>query len=348
MLLPDSLRDALGQVIANERREWRRERELIEAQARAAIAELRAENVALLARVEETVAARLAALRDGRDGVDGLNGENGRDGVDGKDGLDGKDGAPGAPGVDGKDGRDGVDGAPGDQGPIGLTGERGEAGPAGNDGKDGQDGVAGERGAEGPPGEAGAPGLAGADGAPGTDGRNGLDGAPGERGMDGAPGKLPVVRLWQDAVHYEGDVVTHGRSVFQAQRDTGREPPHADWLCVAAGGQDGVDGRSLAIRGTWNEAESYRYLEVVAFNGASFTARRDDPGPCPGEGWQLHTSPGKRGPPGEPGRRGEQGPAGPAVVAASVDDEGVVTWTNADRSIVSLDLYPLLSKIQGE
>jgi hypothetical protein len=33
-VLPDALRDALGQVISDQRREWRRERELIEAQSR--------------------------------------------------------------------------------------------------------------------------------------------------------------------------------------------------------------------------------------------------------------------------------------------------------------------------
>ena len=41
-LLPDALHQALGQVIAEERRQWRRERELIESEAQKTIAELRA------------------------------------------------------------------------------------------------------------------------------------------------------------------------------------------------------------------------------------------------------------------------------------------------------------------
>ena len=63
------------------------------------------------------------------------------------------------------------------------------------------------------------------DGKDGVDGKDGRDGAPGERGPPGPPGKLPAIRAWGDAVHYAGDVVTHGGSVYQAQRDTGREPP---------------------------------------------------------------------------------------------------------------------------
>jgi hypothetical protein len=343
--LPEALRDALGQIIANERREWRRERELIEAQARTAIAELRAENVALVARLEETVLARLATLRDGKDGVDGRDGV---DGKDGRDGLDGKDGADGAPGRDGIDGRDGADGALGKAGPPGERGADGSPGKDGRDGIDGRDGVdgpaglPGERGPQGEPGERGAPG---ADGRDGVDGQNGADGLPGERGEPGPPGKLPVVRAWRDDVHYEGAVVAHAGSVYQAQRDTGREPPHDDWLCIAQGGQDGANGRSLNIRGTWSDTETYRHLDVVAYNGGSFVARRDDPGLCPGDGWQLHASPGKRGQPGEPGRRGEPGPPGSPLIEASVDEAGLVTFTNADRSSISLDLYPLLTRV---
>lgn len=312
MSTPDALRDALGQVIANERREWRRERELIEAQSRAVIAELRAENLALVTRMEEMVAARLATLRDGRDGADGANGR------------------------DGTDGRDGADGAPGERGPAGEPGERGPPGEAGAAGRDGQDGA---------PGEPGQPGEPGKDGERGTDGR---DGVPGERGPAGPIGKLPAVRAWHDAVHYEGDAVVLDGSVYQAQRDTGRAPPHEDWLCIAAAGRDGADGKTFTIRGTWAEAESYRHLDVVALNGASFAARRDEPGPCPGDGWQLIAAQGKRGQAGEngrPGQRGEQGPAGPAVVAMRVSDEGLMTVVNGDGSDVALDLYPLLSRL---
>jgi hypothetical protein len=389
--LPEALRDALGQIIANERREWRRERELIEAQARTVIAELRAENVALVARIEDMVTARLATLRDGKDGIDGKDGRDGvdgksvtledvtptiteavsravaelpppKDGADGKDGVDGRcvtaeDLAPlvaaevervvatiappkdGTPGKDAdpaeiarmvesavaalprpKDGRDGKDADPAEV--ARMVSEAVAALPRPTDGKDADPEVVRAMVAD----------AVAAIPAP-------------ERGEPGPPGKLPLVRAWRDTVHYEGDVVTYAGSVYQAQRDTGREPPHEDWLCIARSGRDGADGRSLNIRGTWSDTETYRYLDVVAFNGGSFVARKDDPGPCPGDGWQLHASPGKRGQPGEPGRRGEPGPPGAPLIEAAVDEEGLVTLTNADRSSISLDLYPLLNRI---
>ena len=55
---------------------------------------------------------------------------------------------------------------------------------------------------------------------------------------------------------------------------------------------------------------SYRRLDVVALNGGSFVALKDAPGPCPGPGWQLIASQGKRGAAGEKGERGERGPQG--------------------------------------
>lgn len=167
----------------------------------------------------------------------------------------------------------------------------------------------------------------------------------GAKGDEGPPGKLPLVRAWADQVHYEGDCVTHKGAVFQAARDTGREPPHADWACIVCAG---VDGRSFNIRGTYSETEKYRALEVVALNGASFASRRDDPGPCPGEGWQLMASQGKQGKPGPQGNPGvgRQGVPGPPAIAMTVDEEGMLVLTNADGSSVRCDLYPVLAKLK--
>jgi hypothetical protein len=104
-------------------------------------------------------------------------------------------------------------------------------------------------------------------------------------------------------------------------------------------GPAGQDGKSFAVRGTWSETETYHELDVVALGGASFAAKCDDPGPCPGEGWQLVAAQGKRGNPGERGTvRG-------APTALAVDEEGLLTLTNADGSRLSCDLYPLLSKL---
>ena len=140
------------------------------------------------------------------------------------------------------------------------------------------------------------------------DGVDGKDGAPGERGEPGIPGE-----------------------------------PGPQGLP----GEAGNDGRSFNIRGTWSEAEIYQALDVVALNGASFVARCDNPETCPGEGWQLIASQGKRGNPGERGAagKGERGMPGVSAMAMDVDDQGLLTLTNADGSTVTCDLYPLLRKL---
>ena len=123
--------------------------------------------------------------------------------------------------------------------------------------------------------------------------------------------------------------------------DPGPQGPPGD------NGRWGEDGRSLNIRETWSADEAYSALDVVALNGASFVARRDDPGVCPGDGWQLIASQGKRGTPGERGPvgKGERGLPGPTAIALDIDEAGLLTLTNADGSKVSCDLYPLLVRL---
>jgi hypothetical protein len=138
----------------------------------------------------------------------------------------------------------------------------------------------------------------------------GPPGPAGPRGEQGPPGKLPLVKLWMpETVYYEGDVVAYDGGTFQARRDTGQPPSHADWICLATAGRD---GNSITVRGTFNETAAYRRLDVVALNGGSFVALKDKPGPCPGSGWQLIASQGKRGVAGERGERGPPGPRGDA------------------------------------
>jgi len=336
------------------------------------------------AMVLEAVAA-IPAPADGKDGRDGIDGRDGKD-VDmdavrafvteavseipvPKDGLDGVNGKDGINGRDGADGRDGKDADPEHTAalvreavatavaaiPAAKDGEPGKDGLNGKDGDGVEDITVVQNGAmleigftvgdtrsvfeiELPAGPEGVPGR---DGADGVNGRDGLD------GKDGADGKLPEVKTWADGVYYAGDVVTFEGATWQALRDTGRTPTTADWVCIAARGVDGRDGRSLKILGTWSAEETYGELDVVTLNGGAFVARCDDPGPCPGAGWQLMAAQGKRGAPGERGvgERGEPGRAGPPVVAASINDQGLLTLVNGDGSTVECDFYPVLAKI---
>ncbi len=287
-------------------------------------------------------------------------------GKDGKDGRDGGDGAPGEKGIDGIIGRDGIDGARGAPGERGADGAVGKEGPAGRDGADGTNGVDGksveletvadlvrsevekiapdlvQKAVDAIPrpanGRDGAAGERGADGAPG---RDGID------GKDGAAGKLPLVKAWLDTVHREGEIVTHEGGTYQANRDTGKAPPHADWTCLAAPGRNGLDARSIVVRGTHSDDAEYSALDLVAMNGGSFIAKRDNPGPCPGEGWQLVASQGKAGKPGDRGAPGPigRGEPGAPVIAASIDGNGLLTLVNGDGSTVECDMYPVLAKI---
>jgi hypothetical protein len=105
-----------------------------------------------------------------------------------------------------------------------------------------------------------------------------------------------------DEVHYAGEVVVYEGSAYQAQRDTARAPSHdRDWICIAAAGREGIDGLSPMVRGTFDPNETYSRLDIVAFNKGSFIARHDEPGPCPGGGWQLIAAEGARGEKGSPG-----------------------------------------------
>ena len=356
-MLPESLRTALGTVIAQCRQEWRRESELIGAQAREvmaqareAVADFRARVVELDAQLREAHAARLASLQDGkdgqpgrdgkdaepgRDGVDGKDGEPGRDGLagqPGKDGLDGRDGEPGHNGNDGKPGKDGVNGKDGELGRDGLDGKPGKDGEPGRDGIDGQpgkDGIDGKNGEPGRDGVDGQPGKDGIDGKNGEPGRAGLDGQPGKDGVDGkdgepgkngAPGKMPAAKAWAPGVHYEAELRTFEGALWQAERDTAAEPGDGDdWTMLAAAGRD---GRAPRFAGTYAAGLAYRELDVVALNGGSFVALRDAPGTCPGDGWQLVVSRGKAGQPGKDGLDGRDGAPGLNVASWRIDRKG--------------------------
>jgi hypothetical protein len=183
---------------------------------------------------------------------------------------------------------------------------------------------------------------------------DGLRGEPGPRGEAGPPGKIEGVRAYvQGAVHYERDIVIHEGSTYMAKRDTGRAPPHDDWACIAAAGHDAVMPK---IIGTYREGESYSFLNIVALNGGSFIARVDDPGPCPGEGWQLIASAGhagKQGPKGErgeAGQRGERGLPAPYLIGWTIDREAytVKALMSDDTEWPALELRGLFEQFHDE
>jgi hypothetical protein len=150
-------------------------------------------------------------------------------------------------------------------------------------------------------------------------------GPEGKQGPEGRPGKVAQVKAWSNVIHYEGAIVTHNGSTFQATKDTAKEPGHEDWICLAERGRDGVTPK---VRGTFDASTEYRWLDIVALNGGSFVALKDDPGQCPGPDWQLIASPGKRGEKGQQGDRGLQGLQGKAgSVGASI-----VGWRADPRS----------------
>jgi Collagen triple helix repeat (20 copies) len=241
--------------------------------------------------------------------------------------------------------------------PHGPQGERGETGPIGPQGEPGIPGVRGDRGdpgergevgPQGPPGERGEPGIPGARGEPGEKGQRG------ERGDKGEPGTLPLVKAYvPDTVHYAGDVVTHAGALWQATKDTGQAPPHADWICLAAAGQDGI---TPTIRGTYDSAGIYARLDIVALDGTTFIARKDNPGKCPGDGWQLMSvrgKPGIKGPPGECGQRGEKGDPGaaaPTILAWKIDRvKYLVTPIMSDGSeVLPIEMRGLFEQFHDE
>jgi hypothetical protein len=164
------------------------------------------------------------------------------------------------------------------------------------------------------------------------------------------------VKVWRPGVAYAADVVCHDGATWQALRDTGQAPPHEDWTCLARAGRDAVWPQPV---GTFEAGRNYKALDIVAINGGSFISRRDDPGDCPGEGWQLMTRQGARGiagPRGEKGDRGAQGDRGergapaPRIASWKVDREKyAVTPIMSDGSSGQmLELRDLFKQFQDE
>jgi len=171
------------------------------------------------------------------------------------------------------------------------------------------------------------------------------EGPQGPRGEAGKDGRLPIAKQWKAGVHYAGDVVRHNGSTFQALADTAEVPPSDSWGELAS---QGADGRGFTLRGTYKADETYSLNDVVVVDRGSFGAKRDNPGPCPGEDWQLLAGAGGRGKEGPPGPRGPKGDTvnAPKIVKGVADAETMsLSLVFSDGQSVSVDLTPIAEQI---
>jgi hypothetical protein len=209
----------------------------------------------------------------------------------------------------------------------------GAAGPAG---------PAGARGDLGEPGRNGAPGPAGLSGPKGDKGDTGQRGEPGPRGT------IARAVPWSDKIFYEGEIVTHEGSCWQAITDTAKRPGTSDdWAVIAAAGQPGL---SFRVRGTHTPGEVYKALDVVTLDHSWFVARVDNPGPIPGPNWQSGPV-GKKGEKGVPGPRGEKGEPGKTVphwVGVKLDGFTLKTVLSDGTIGPSINLVPLFEQYDAE
>ena len=207
-----------------------------------------------------------------------------------------------------------------------------------------KDGAAGPPGAPGP---AGPPGNHGPVGPPGPVGEV-IKGDPGERGERGEAGPRGLFRartFEPGRVTYEGDLVFHDGSTWCALRDTAASPPHEDFQPVAIKGQDAYGGRAC---GLYKPDETYRAMDVVAWDGKEWRARRDDPGaPGEGDGWMITAMRGAKGERGLRGETGERGPPGKSAerpVRLKIEnDELVLAWP--DGYALRCELWPLIEQM---
>jgi hypothetical protein len=170
--------------------------------------------------------------------------------------------------------------------------------------------------------------------------------------------RLPVVKAWdENEISYCGDVVTHDGNLYQARKDTGREPPHQDWILLARAGRDGLHGSTPRFRGVFEAYQRYQHRDIVTCDGSAYIATRDNPG-VPGidEGWKILARCGSRGPTGEVGPRGRKGERGargestPTIVAWTLDPahyRAVPTMSNGTQGAV-LELRDLFQQFLND
>jgi hypothetical protein len=100
------------------------------------------------------------------------------------------------------------------------------------------------------------------------------------------------------------------------------------------------------VKGTYDVGGIYSQLDIVACGGAAFIAKYDNPGICPGDGWQLMSQQGRRGKPGKDGERGVRGEKGekgdpgvvPKLIGSRINEnyELALVYSDNSKEIVPL------------
>ncbi|WP_307968475.1 hypothetical protein [Sinorhizobium medicae] len=179
----------------------------------------------------------------------------------------------------------------------------------------------------------------------GLRGETGPPGPRGEKGERGEKGTFEPPSEWIDgSVFHSGQLVHCEGSTFCARRDTARRPPHDDWSPVALKGKDAHAGEA---RGLYDPKAGYLKLDRVAFDGSEWIARRDDPGPLPGDDWMLAVKAGSRGKPGERGPPGAKGDPGIGVKDGTCDGFTLRLTLDDGRAVI-VDLSPAFDRYHRE
>jgi len=135
-------------------------------------------------------------------------------------------------------------------------------------------------------------------------------------------------------------------STYCATADTASPPPGDDWALVAAKGADARQGRLL---GLWDAHRAdYGQFDRVSFNGSEWIAKKDNPGPLPGDGWMMGAKVGKPGPKGERGATGPAGKNGAAIKAIRLDEDYGLILDMTEGKPIRVDLRALFERYDSE
>ena len=166
----------------------------------------------------------------------------------------------------------------------------------------------------------------------GPEGKRGLQGERGDRGERGEQGKA-------------GPAGTAGRDGIDAVGKQGPPGPQGERGPAGEPGQRGERGLTGTNARPWRHKRyyvpttAYEEGDVVAYDGGSWLALCDEPGPLPGDGWAQLTTRGQRGKPGDRGERGAPGPEGRGIADVFVNESGealVVEFSDSGQRAIPL------------